>query len=225
MGKFSSGNSVCGTLIAAILLTLPAAAVIVDRIAISAGNRVITDSEIDLRIRLTAFQNGETPSFGPDSRKKAAQLLIDEKLVEREMDVGHYPRLNEDGRKQLLADYARTNYKSDPEALRRALSGYGLTMGDLEDDLARQSDLLTFLSLRFRPAVQVSDQDVRQYYESRPRPPGGNGSNNTEVTLNDLRERFERQITSDRADADMNAWIKDQRQRTKIEYLEKELAP
>lgn len=194
---------------------------IVDRIAISAGNRVIADSEIDLRIRLTAFQNGEKAAFGPDVRKQAAQRLIDQKLVEREMDVGHYPRLSDDARKQLLADFTKTNFKSDPEALRRALGDYGLTVEDLEDDLARQSELLTFLGLRFRPAVQVSDQDVQHYIESQARPQAGAD----DAALTDLRARTERQITSDRADADMNAWLKDQRKRTKIEYLEKDLAP
>ncbi len=213
-----------GFFTAAILLALPAAAVIVDRVAITAGGKVITDSEIDLRIRLTAFQNGEKPLFSPDARKKAAQLLIDEKLVEREMDIGQYPRLNADARKQLLAGYAKTNYTSDPEALRRALSDYGLTPGDLEDDLARQSDLLTFLSLRFRPAVQVSDQDVQKYFESQARPQAHDGNNGTAM-LSDLRAQIERQLTSDRADSDMNAWIKDQRTRTRIEYLEKDLAP
>ena len=177
----------------ALLLALPSAAVVVDRIAIAAGNKVITDSEIELRIRLTAFQNGDKPVFTPEARKKAAQLLIDQKLVEREMDVGHYPRLNQDARKQLLADYATTNYKSDPAAMRRALVDYGLTEQDLEEDLARQSDLLTFLSLRFRPAVQVGDQDALR--------------------------------ASQQADSDMNAWLGDQRKRTKIEYLEKDLAP
>jgi hypothetical protein len=174
-------------------VALPAAAVMVDRVAIATGNRVITDSEIELRIRLSAFQNGDKPLFTLEARKKGAQLLIDQKLVEREMDVGHYPRLNEDARRQLVADYSKTTYKSDPAAMRRALLDYGLTADDLEEDLARQSDVLTFLSLRFRPAVQVSDQDVLH--------------------------------ANQRADSDMNAWLGDQRKRTRIEYLEKDLAP
>src|SRR4030081_2795805 len=60
----------------------PAGAVIVDRIAISAGNRVITASEVDLRLRLTAFQNGVEPEFTVPARKQAAERLIDQKLVE-----------------------------------------------------------------------------------------------------------------------------------------------
>ena len=35
----------------------------------------------------------------------------------------------------------------------------------------------------------------------------------------------ERLLTIERADADLDAWLKDQRKRTKIEYLDKDLAP
>ena len=38
-------------------LAMPMAATIVDRIAVSVGTQVITDSEIEQRIRLTAFEN------------------------------------------------------------------------------------------------------------------------------------------------------------------------
>jgi hypothetical protein len=75
----------------------------VDRIAITAGNQVITDSEIDQRIRLTAFENGDQPNLAPAVRKTAADRLIDEKLVEHEMEVGHYPRMSAERRKALLA--------------------------------------------------------------------------------------------------------------------------
>jgi hypothetical protein len=166
-------------------------AVLVDRIAIAAGNRVITDSEIDLRIRLTAFQNAEKPVVDLAARRKAAQLLIDQKLVEREMDVGRYPRLSAEARKQLLTDYAKQYFKSDAAAMHRTLLDYGLTEDDLEADLARQSDVLTFLSLRFRPAVSEPNA----------------------------------QLANQRADADMDAWVGEQRKRTRIEYLEKELEP
>jgi hypothetical protein len=188
-------------------LSLPAFAVIVDRIAITVGNKVITDSEIDLRIRLTAFENGEKPDFSLTARKAAADRLIDQKLVEREMDVGHYPRLK-----------AETT-APDTAARDQALASYGLTPADLEQDLARQADLLNFLNLRFRPSVQVSDQDVRQYFDKQYR--SGSGP----VTLNDMRAQIEQRIAGQRADAEMETWLKDHRKGTKIVYLEKDLAP
>ena len=197
----------------AVLMAMPAVAVIVDRIAVSAGTRVITASEVDLRLRLSAFQNGEKPRLTPAARKQAAERLIDQKIVEREMEVGHYPRLSTEGRKQLLLDYAEQYYQSGAAALERALAEYGLTPRDLEDDLARQSDLLTFLGVRFRPAVQVSEQDLQKTA----------ADNN--VSLTEFRARLERQFVNERADADLDAWVKDQRKRTKIEYLDKDLAP
>jgi hypothetical protein len=169
-----------------VIAGVPARAVIVDRVAISVANRVITLSEIDLRIRLTAFENGIKPDFSPTSRKQATERLIDQRLVEREMDLGRYPRLAPARREQLLADYATENFSSDAAALGRALAGYELTPADLAEDLARQADLLTFLGLRFRPA--------------------GNTSN-------------------EQADSEMEAWLKDQRARIRIEYLQKDLAP
>lgn len=201
-------------------IVLPALAVIVDRIAITVANKVITDSEIDLRIRLTAFENGDKPDLSQTARKTAADRLVDQKLVEREMEVGQYPQLTAKARAALLTDYANKVYKSDTAALGRVLATYGLTPADLEDDLALESSLLSFLNLRFRPSIQVSDQDVRQYYDQHI-----GAQEQGKVTLNDLRTQIEQRIASQRADAEMDTWLKDQRKSTKIVYLEKDLAP
>ena len=194
-----------------LLCGLPLSAVIVDRIAVTAGDRIITASEIDLRIRLTAFQNNRKPQFDLASRRIAVERLIDQKLVEREMDVGHYPRLTGD-RSRLLADYTAANYRSDAEAFRRALMNDGLTEDDLAEDLGNQADLLTFLSLRFRPAVQVNDDEVRRYMASK-------------GLAEELRAQIEEKLVNDHADAEMDTWLRDQRNRAKIRYLDKDLAP
>jgi hypothetical protein len=209
----------------AVLLPVGARAVIVDRIAITAGDKIITASEIDLRIRLTAFQNREKADFGIASRRRAAEELIDQKLIEREMDVGHYPRLDVIGRKALVTDYEKTD-KSDPLSLANALTGYGLTTEDLADDLGRQSDLLTFLNLRFRPAVQVTDQDIRKYYDENVLKAGGRTLERAQAgALVEMRSEIEQKLTDARADKELDLWLQDQRKRTKIEYLEKDLTP
>jgi len=196
-----------------LLLPIAGRAVVVDRIAISVGDKIISASEIDLRIRLSAFQNRERADLSLASRRHAAEELVDQKLIEREMDVGHYPRLDVIARKALLTDYEKTGYKSDPVSLAKALAVYGLTPEDLEDDLGRQSDLLTFLNLRFRPAVQVTDQDIQKYFEE----------NAPKGVLNEMRAAIEQKLTNARADKELDLWLLDQRKRTKIEYLEKDL--
>jgi hypothetical protein len=208
----------------ALLLPLGASAVIVDRLAIAVGDKIVTDSEIDLRIRLTSFQNQEKPDFSLSSRQRAAQELIDQRLVEHEMDVGHYPRLEQPGRETLLEEYRKTDYKSDPAALAKALAGYGLTPKDLGDDLGRQSDLLTFLNLRFRPAVQVTDQDVQKYFAENVLKAAGKTLQEAQAgALNEMRAQIEQKLTTERADKELDLWLQDQHKRTRIEYLEKDL--
>jgi len=174
-----------GVLLACVVLVAVAGrSEIVDRISIRVGNKMITASEINQRVRLTAFQNGQSADLTLARRKEAGQKLVDQRLVEREMEVGHYPRLTSSEASDLLVAYAAEKYGGNAGALGAALKAYGLTAANLEEDLARQEDLLSFLGLRFRL-----------------------GNDET------------------KADADLEAWVKDQRDHTIIEYLEKELAP
>jgi hypothetical protein len=204
------------------MMAVPAAAIIVDRVAVTVGTKVITDSEIDLRIRLTAFQNDEKPDLSPAARRQAAERLIDQKLVEREMDVGNYPRLASARGRALLDDYVASNHKGDREAFERALANYKLTTQDVEDDLVRQTDLLTFVSLRFRPAVQVTDDDIRKFFNEKVLPRLAKAQQDS---LNEMHAQIEQQLTEERADRELDLWLQDQRKRTKIEYAEKDLTP
>lgn len=196
------------------MLVIPALATIVDRIAITLGSQVITDSEIDQRLRLTAFENGAQPDFSQASRKQAAQRLIDEKLVEHEMTVGHYPGMADDRKSALLATYEKDGGAAK---LNAELAKRRLTRDDLMNDLARQQNLLTFLNLRFRPAVQVSEQEIQRYYREH--------FAQSNVPLNEVRSTIEQKLTNERADAELDQWLKRQRERTGIEYLEKDLSP
>lgn len=143
--------------VALLALAATASAVIVDRIAIRVGTRIVTTSEVELRVRLAAFQNRQPTELTPARLKDAAQSLIDQRLIGREMDIGRYPRLEPEKRAELLPAYLKQWFASDAGAMGAELARYGLTPGDLEEDLARQVDLLTFLGLRFR----VADDDSK----------------------------------------------------------------
>lgn len=206
-----------GVFLLSLSALVPVKAVIVDRVAITVGNKVITDSGIDQRIRLAAFQNGGKPDFSLASKREAAKRLIEQKLVEREMDVGRYPRAAPGAGKVLLADYIKNNYASNQTAMDAALHDYGLTERDLEDELTLQSEMLTFLNLRFRPAIQVPDQEVQKYYREHMSEPAN------QTDFNEVRAAIEQKLALDRANAELDAWLRDQRTRTKIEYNEKDL--
>ena len=51
--------------------------IVLDRIAVIVGNRVIKISDIDRDIRLTAFLNHAKAEFGRQTKKQSAERLID----------------------------------------------------------------------------------------------------------------------------------------------------
>lgn len=213
------------TVLCLALAVIPAFSTIVDRIAITFGAKVITESEIVRRIRLAAFQNGQLPDYSETSRREAAQRLIDLKLIEREMDIGHYSRTPPDQAKALLEAYTAQHFRSTPEVLLAALAAFRLTPADLQAELAEQADLLSFTSLRFRPAVQISDQEIEEYFHNHIQAATAPNKAAGSVTLDEARPNIEQILANERADLDLDAWLRDQRTRTRFNYIEKELAP
>jgi hypothetical protein len=204
------------------LIALPVLGVLVDRTAITVGNKVITDREIIRRIRLAAFQNGEPPDLSITARREAAQRLIDLKLVEREMDVGHYTRTPAAKADEILAAFTKEHFRDSSESVRLSLAAIDLTPADLRAEFAEQADLLLFTSLRFRPAVEVSDKEIEEYYENHIVAEALK-TGAVPLSLADARSSIEEILANERADLDLDAWLQDQRKRTRIVYLEKEL--
>src|SRR5207248_2159304 len=134
-----------------------ASAVIIDRMAVVVGNRVIKDSDIDRDIRLTDFLNGEKLDFSPAQRRKSAQRLIDQSLIRKEIDTGRYtaPSAGE------IQDFLK-----QVKSHRDSLQPYGITQQELEAQVRWQITVLHFIEQRFRPAVLVSDQEIQDYYRA-----------------------------------------------------------
>jgi hypothetical protein len=208
-------RAILGILLAAVA----ASSTIVDRTAVTVGNRVITESEILRRIRLQAFQAGEFPVINDKTRREAAQRLIDLKLVEREMELGHYATTPPERAKALVDAFTAEHFQSSPDALRIALAGLQLTPGDLQAEFAEQADFLSFTSLRFKPAVDIPDRAIEEYFRTHFPPKPGEPA----VSLADVRSGIEQTLIAGKTDEALEAWLKDQRERTRIVYLEKEL--
>src|SRR5260370_21045608 len=64
---------------------------IIDRIAVSVGNRVITISDIDRETRVTAFINGVKADLTPAGKRATAERLVEQKLIQRELETSRYP--------------------------------------------------------------------------------------------------------------------------------------
>ena len=184
---------------------------VVDRIAVSVANQAITLSEVREEVAVTAFLNGEKPDYSPGVLRRAAGRLVDQALIRREIDLGRYATPGPEAAAGMLA--ALEKQHGGRAALDRDLAAYELSRTDLQAHLAWQATLLQFVDLRFRPAVQVTTEDVEKYFQQHYATKTENGH---PVALDPMRAQIESELTATRADEEMDQWLKDTRKQTAI---------
>ncbi len=191
----------------------------IDRLAVAVGNRVITTSDIERQIRISSFLSGTKPDLSAAARRQTAQALVDQTLVRRELETSRYPEPDPAELDQAFADFQQKYFKTSDE-YRRALAEYGITEADVKQQLHWQRTWIGFVDVRFRPAVQVTDRDVQDYFDKTVAPAARATSPESAISLEDFRERILARLSGDRADEQMNQWLTEARRRTSIVYHE-----
>ena len=200
-----------------VILSAPARTDIVDRIAVAVGNSVITTGDIDREIRVAAFLNGTKPDFSPASRRATADRLVEQRLIRKELEISAYPVPPPSAGAAALADFRKSRFPDDAD-FQRALVADGLTAEEVQNELSWQLTLLRFVDVRFRPAVQVTDQEIRNYFEKTVKPVAEESDPGKPVSLDEYRDRIRETLTGQRADQELDNWLKETRQRTDIVY-------
>jgi len=196
-----------------LILLSPLHSEIIDRIAISVGNQVITKAQIDEEMRLTAFLNGGQLDGSVEERKKAADRLIEQTLVKRDMEFSHYPIPDANEADPLLKTL-KTNYAS--EALyKQALDRYGITEEALKHRLWWQTALLRFIDFRFRPGILVPDADIRSYYDQEVVKWKQQGIQQIPA-FEDSREKIGELLTDQRIDQAIDKWLAETRKQVAV---------
>ncbi len=197
-----------------------ASAVIIDQIAIVIGNSIIKDSDISRDLRVTEFLNNAPLNLSLAARKKAASRLIDQVFIRREIQIGDYPEASWKQANEELDKLRQQRFKTDG-AFNQALHRYGLAPIDLRTQFQWQLTILSFIDIRFKPAVMVTDEEIDKYYNQH-RPelerayPG-------KASLDDLRQEIRNRITEQKVNRQFFSWLDAQRKDNKIQYLEADL--
>jgi hypothetical protein len=100
------------------------------------------------------------------------------------------------------------------------LAGYKLAQRQVEDALRRQITLLRYIDLRFRPEVQVQENEVMQYYETVFLPEIRKKGVTPEPSFEDVQDECEEALTTGLVDKRVDAWLAEARGRARIEYDE-----
>lgn len=199
------------------VLSLTLAAEIIDRIAVSVGNQAITSSDIDREIRVTSFLNHSTADFSPANRRSTADRMVEQKLILRELENSRYPVPPESEIQPGLDEFIKTNFAT-PEEYHAALAQRGLTEQDLKNELLWQRRLLSFIDVRFRAGVQVTDEEAQNYFTKTVEPAARAAHPGEQVTLDEYRERIEKTLIGEKVDKQVSDWLADARTRQPVVY-------
>jgi hypothetical protein len=190
---------------------------VLDRIAVTVGKQVITESDLIRDLRVDAFIDRKPMDFGPMARRAAAVRLVDQFLMLREASESHLDLAAPDDAERLLAE-EKSKFSSEMEYL-QSLAEYRITEMEVSDHLLNGYKLLRFTDLRFGPGIQVSDEDIEKYYETL----AGNWRKAGRVsipTLEESRDQVEKLLTGDRTMKALDEWLVMQRGSKEIQYRE-----
>jgi hypothetical protein len=207
------------------LIASVAMAVIVDRIVVTVGTQVITESELELTIRLTSFLNLTPADFSVENRRKTVERIIEQKLVMKELDFSRYPRPSADEVEPRLRSIIELLFGGDDAKYRAALAEYKISEEDLKRYLLWQMTFFRFIDFRFRPGIQVTDEEITDYFKTIIEPLAKKANPDKTVTLEEYHDRIERILMGRREEVEMQGWLGDTRKRTKVEYRDEELKP
>jgi len=196
-------------------LALAARGEIIDRIAASVGNRVITASDLDRQLRVAAFQDGVKPDFSPARKRAAVEAMIEQRLIRTELANSRYPLPDPAELAPAIEQFKKEHFKDDPE-YRAALAGYGIGEEDFKELLLWQRTLLLFIQVRFETGVQLGAGDVEEYFLKTVKPAAEAAHPGQPVSLEDYRDQIERTLTGQRADRQMDLWLRGVRSRTNV---------
>ncbi len=203
-------------LIPCLAVTAMAASVVLDRVAVVVGRHAIKASDIDRDLRVTAFLNRAAVHDSAEERRKSAGRLVDQTIIRDEINSGDYERATDRQAAEMLARICNDRFAGSDARMRQELSTYGLTEGQIKDQLLWQLTVLKFIDQRFRPAVMVTDEEVKTYYqqhlaELKRQYPADN-------SLTALQPNIVNLLQGSQVDKQFDTWLDEKRKSQQVDY-------
>lgn len=199
------------------MLSIAVQAAILDRIAVTVGKHVISEGDILLDLRIGAFLDQKPVDASSDQKRKAADRLVDQYLLLQEASTSHQSLPTEADARQLL-DQVKAQYATETE-YRATLARYGVAEAQLSAHLLKGIRALRFTDLRFRPEVQLTDDDLKDYYDTMA--VQWRRANPAQMpTFEASRDQIEKLLTDQRVTQALDRWLGTTRSETQILYKE-----
>jgi peptidyl-prolyl cis-trans isomerase SurA len=151
-----------------LLLLKISAAKVVERIVAEVNDDIITMSELQAASKSVEAQSGLKPSGSEEKQieRKMLDALIDRKLADAEAKRRGI-HIEDKEIQAALDNFKKKNNLIDDEALKKALSGAGITMKELKKNIADQLTQERLITVAVGAKAVVNESEVRRFYEEK----------------------------------------------------------
>jgi hypothetical protein len=206
-GKF--GTSLVVLLLLACAVALPQQ--VVDRIVARIETDIILLSQVEQLKRYQLFLDGKA-----ESDSQILERLIDQWIVLNEASVARFPQPSDADVEKSLANLKRSFASSEEYEARKKQSG--LSDEELSEIIKSQIYQSNYLDTRFRPAIQIDDKDIEEFYKTRV-VPRAESRGQTPPTLDEAREFIQEALVQKAINQQADQWLKESRARVRVEKL------
>jgi hypothetical protein len=196
------------------LLQLPAclrAQEVIDRIVARIETDIILLSDVRQLNRYQVFLDGKAQSDADILNR-----LIDQWIVRSEAGVARFPQPSEEDVNRSIERLKRSFSSSEEFQQRQKQSG--ITDDEIRRFVRAQLYLSNYLDSRFRPAIQIDDRAVEDFYKSRV-VPRAESRGQTPPTLDNARDFIQEALVQQAINEQADRWLKESRARVRVETM------
>lgn len=198
---------------------------VVDRVVASAGEQVVTLSAVRRQLRIEALVADREPEYSAANLRRAAERLIEQALVLREMELSLYvpPTMAE-------ADAAREKFilarKRNPTEFYAQVAKLGFSEDDFKKEVLWRISVQRFVNFRFAPGIQVSEEEIEKYYKEEFTKQAKAADANAKMPqLEEVRETITLILATRKTNVALDQWMLQTRETLKVRFFEEALKP
>ena len=195
---------------------LPGPGATIDRIAVTVGKQVITESDVMLDLRVSAFLDQKPLDASGEQKRKTADRLVDQLLIRQDAVSSRELLVPDEDIPKLLAPI-KAQYASEGD-YRAALERYRISEQDLIDHLRDGLRNFRFTDQRFRAEVQLSDDDLHDFYDAQAAE--GQRTQTPVASFEESRDQVVEVLTEQRIMQALDRWLGMVRNETQVLYHE-----